>query len=80
MCQLTCVLTHIELKHVWLAPYIWWRFRRIHRLLTDTPGLIRSTILFQSPRCIFFMSFREFAWINFRLPEAPRSVPKIMVG
>lgn len=61
MTQLTCALTRIELKHVWLTPLVWWHFWRVQRSLPGTPGLVRSVMLVESPRCVFFVVPRSRA-------------------
>lgn len=56
MTQLTCVMTRIELKHVWLAPMVWWHHRRLQRSLATAPGLLRAVLLMESPATFFTLS------------------------
>lgn len=64
--QLTCVFTRFELKHAWQMPLMWWHFRRVHRSVVGAPGLLRSRLLLESPRCVYTLS----VWTDPRAIEA----------
>lgn len=56
MTQVTCVMTRIQLRHVWLAPALWLQFWHTRRHLAAGRGLLAFSLLFESPRKYFTIS------------------------
>lgn len=54
--QVNAIVTRIQLKHVWMAPLLWWHSLRTHHSSVDARSLLASTLLLESPRTYFLIS------------------------
>ncbi len=58
--QITCILTRMELRRVWFAPIVWWRYHKLKQLMKGNEGLLAHALLWESPRtCVTLSVWRS---------------------